>query len=527
MRENAVSPASKLDTSLAEDTAVVEVSRRHIAILELVASGARPYEIFHALTDFIESHDSGLTASIFSKSVDGTSLHYLSAPNLPLDYVKATDGVRIGEGVGSCGTAAHRGEAVYCNDIRNDELWTDYRDLAEASGMASCWSTPVKDLDGQVLGTIAIYRGQKGGPSVRHQQLLDFSTHIASLVMGRHRADEALRLSEQKFGTMFQNSPDAIMLTTFEEGRIVEANQGCKRMFGVSPAALTGRTLNELQLCTDQQQAEELREILLRHGRVENFQFDICNSGGEQRTALISAEVIVLRDGPHVIKVCRDITRQLQAELELKRNQERLKRAQQLGKIGDWSIQVPSGRITWSDEMYRIHDRDHEEKLTLPKVQSWVHEEDLPKVKGFLAMLYALKPGEAAPNLEYRIVRRSGEVRWVEVAPGAVFDPQGNMIELCGTALDISARKTSEQATRKAAVAAALVATLTPRQKEVLKLVADGVPNKAIAGRLNISDKTVEKHRAIVMKKLQVHSVPELVRVALSAEMRRLMPAQT
>ena len=54
----------------------------------------------------------------------------------------------------------------------------------------------------------------------------------------------------------------------------------------------------------------------------------------------------------------------------------------------------------------------------------------------------------------------------------------------------------------------------TPRQREVLGLVADGLPNKAIACELGISIKTVEAHRAHVMHKTQAVSLPELVRLA-------------
>ncbi len=53
---------------------------------------------------------------------------------------------------------------------------------------------------------------------------------------------------------------------------------------------------------------------------------------------------------------------------------------------------------------------------------------------------------------------------------------------------------------------------LSDREAEVLDLVCDGLTNAAIAGRLGISHKTVEKHRSSIMTKLQVRSVPELVR---------------
>jgi len=56
---------------------------------------------------------------------------------------------------------------------------------------------------------------------------------------------------------------------------------------------------------------------------------------------------------------------------------------------------------------------------------------------------------------------------------------------------------------------------LTPREREVVQLLAEGKANKEVAGLLNISVKTVETHRTNVMQKLDLHSVTELVRYAI------------
>ena len=59
------------------------------------------------------------------------------------------------------------------------------------------------------------------------------------------------------------------------------------------------------------------------------------------------------------------------------------------------------------------------------------------------------------------------------------------------------------------------VATLTSRQREVLQLIAEGHSTKAIAGRLDLSVKTVETHRAQLMNRLAIHDVAGLVRYAI------------
>lgn len=64
----------------------------------------------------------------------------------------------------------------------------------------------------------------------------------------------------------------------------------------------------------------------------------------------------------------------------------------------------------------------------------------------------------------------------------------------------------------------ARIATLTEREYEVFQLVAEGIANKAIASDLGISERTVEVHRAQVMKKLGVKTLAQLVRIHLQLE---------
>jgi DNA-binding NarL/FixJ family response regulator len=63
---------------------------------------------------------------------------------------------------------------------------------------------------------------------------------------------------------------------------------------------------------------------------------------------------------------------------------------------------------------------------------------------------------------------------------------------------------------------------LTPRERDVLRMLAQGLPSKLIASRLGISVRTVEGHRAAVMDKLGLRSVPELVKYAIAHHLTTL-----
>ena len=83
-----------------------------------------------------------------------------------------------------------------------------------------------------------------------------------------------------------------------------------------------------------------------------------------------------------------------------------------------------------------------------------------------------------------------------------------------------SKKQTKKRSPRKRA-AGKSTASLTPRQREILKLVSQGHTNRDIAGRLAISVRTVEVHRFNLMRRLRVRNVAQLLRQAL---MRGFLP---
>lgn len=153
---------------------------------------ASEFERGDSLEDVLDRHllaveamaETELVTSILLLSPDGRQLSHGAGPNLPRSYRDALDGTEIGPSTGSCGTAAYFGRPVYVTDIATDPLWADYRDLALAHGLRSCWSTPIRDLDGVVVGTFAIYHRTAGGPTRDELEAIDMITgHVARAIL--------------------------------------------------------------------------------------------------------------------------------------------------------------------------------------------------------------------------------------------------------------------------------------------------------------------------------------------------------
>ncbi|MGH3898589.1 MAG: GAF domain-containing SpoIIE family protein phosphatase [Pseudonocardiaceae bacterium] len=111
-------------------------------------------------------------------------------------YNQAIDGIATGEGVGSCGTAAHRRQPVIVADIATDPFWDDFRTLADRADLAACWSTPILASDGELLGTFAMYYRTPRAPQETDLALSAVFARTAALAIERHRIQQARAAAE-------------------------------------------------------------------------------------------------------------------------------------------------------------------------------------------------------------------------------------------------------------------------------------------------------------------------------------------
>ena len=159
-------------------------------VLEMIAANAPLGEILTSLVLLIEAQSPEMLCSVLLLSDDGDHIVHGAAPSLPKQYVKAIDGSPIGPKNGSCGTAMYRGKPVIVTDVLKDPLWEDYRDLASASGLRACWSTPILSGRGKVLGSFAMYYHQPQAPTGAEAHLTEAATHIAGTAIERQAAQE-------------------------------------------------------------------------------------------------------------------------------------------------------------------------------------------------------------------------------------------------------------------------------------------------------------------------------------------------
>ncbi|MGW7347574.1 SpoIIE family protein phosphatase [Streptomyces sp. NPDC054854] len=175
------------------------LTAEHRALLEQIARQAPLPDVLDGMARAIEDlAPEEVLVSVLLADREGRHLHHGAAPSLPDFYNQAIDGIATGEGIGSCGTAAHRRQSVIVTDITTDPFWDDFRDLADKARLASCWSTPILARDGFLLGTFAMYHRTPRAPQEADLALARVFADTAALAIERHQAEQARQAAEAR-----------------------------------------------------------------------------------------------------------------------------------------------------------------------------------------------------------------------------------------------------------------------------------------------------------------------------------------
>lgn len=185
--------------------------------------------------------------SILMVSNDGRHLDHTVGPSLPHFYNAALEGIEIGMGVGSCGTAAFTGQRVVVEDIATHPYWTSpYQELAFRAGLGSCWSQPFHGASGKVLGTFAIYHPTAHTPVLSDIRLIEQSAQLASIAIEKSLAVQQLHDSEMRFRSMLEDIAGVAAQGYTMDGSVTFWNHASEKLYGYSADEAMGRNLLDL-----------------------------------------------------------------------------------------------------------------------------------------------------------------------------------------------------------------------------------------------------------------------------------------
>ncbi|MDP1798513.1 MAG: PAS domain S-box protein, partial [Planctomycetaceae bacterium] len=423
------------------------MSRRQQQVLEQIAAGAPLREVLRELIAIIEASIPGVLGSFLLLDRVHRRLHIASGNSLPEAYNAAIEGLSIGPQVGSCGTAAFRGESVYVDDIQTDPLWDDYRALAAKFDLRACWSMPILSRKGDgktVLGTFAVYARQTGVLNEQLHDILIRIEHLACIAIETDHHRQKLAASEARLRTFVENSPDAFFLHG-REGLIIDVNsQACEHL-GYTREELIGAYPQMFNFHSDRKLIAKVGESL-RRGEQCAFETIHRHKDGHEFPVEVRISPFVQDGEMFSISSVQDITQRKQTEDRLHRERMLLEQSQSLAHIGslEWDLQTDT--MIWSDELYRLYGYSPgDTSLSLERFLEHIHPNDRDGIHDSIQT--ACKDRETFRQ-EKRIIRADGVERTLESQWVVIFDEMNKPVRIVGACQDITERKQADIALR-------------------------------------------------------------------------------
>jgi PAS domain S-box-containing protein len=224
-------------------------------------------------------------------------------------------------------------------------------------------------------------------------------------------------------------------------------NRGGEELYGWTRGEAIGKVAHDLLKTTFPILLEEINDTLLRDGRWEG---ELRHRRRDGTPLIVASRWSLQRDEKGVsigtLESNTDVTQRRQAEDKVRQTQETyLAEAQQLSHTGSFGWNVVTGNVFLSDEGRRIFEWPANETLTLEKMLSRSHPEDLPHIQTSLARA-AKDPRDF--EFEHRLLLPSGAVKHVQVVARPMTNAERT--ELIGAVMDVTAIRAAENALRTA-----------------------------------------------------------------------------
>lgn len=307
-----------------------------------------------------------------------------------------------------------------------DEISRDEIELVDGT-ILDRYSAPVRDGKGRHYGRIWTFR--------------DITEH--------RRAEAALRESEARLSATFEGAGIGIALVD-ADGHAVRCNPALSKMLGYSPYELAKMSFAEFTHPQDvDPDLKRFRTLMSGESDRYDIEKRFIRRDGRVVWGRLTVSLVHQsgKAAPLAVAMVEDITSRKLAVEALRESRGMLEKAQRVGQIGSWVSEVGSPKVDWSDETCRIFGfLPGEFDGRLETFFSMIPAEDREIVKVSAA---AAVNGGRPYDLEHRIIRRDGQLRWVHEQADVERDAQGRPVRMIGVVREITERKVLEEQFRQ------------------------------------------------------------------------------
>jgi PAS domain S-box-containing protein len=368
---------------------------------------------------------------------------------------------------------------------RNREAVIERPDGSQVSVIVNV--DPLRDEQDNLIGAVSVFHD--AGP--------------------RRRAERAIRFGESRFSRFMQHLPGLAWVKDLE-GRYVYANEAAAEAFGLPVDELYGQTDDDLfpAATAAQFRANDARALASAAGiqTVETLQHE----NGMLHHSIVSKFPILGEDGNAVAVggMAIDVTDRLAAENALRESELRFRQlAENINEVfwmtDPHTLEVlyisPAYEQIWGETCQSLYERPR-------SFLERIHPDDLPRVHtDSLARQQRGEPGD----VEYRIVRNDGAVRWIRDRSFPIQDESGRLYRIVGIAEDITEQRQASETASFLADASAALSGLVDYEAALERIAHMAVPYFADWCTIDLVGEQAELRRLSV-----AHVDPEKVKLA-------------
>ena len=346
------------------------------------------------------------------------------------------------------------GRPVWIKDLHDNDDGLAH-EQATAAGLRSAFAFPVL-VGRDVVAMLAFFSRTAMAPTDSFLDVLvGIGTQLARVVE-RQRAAEGLRRAAEQLGASEARLREAEALTRLGSWRFDLRtgagtwSEGTGALYGMDPRQpLDLRSALAAVHADDRPRIEGALSLMVEHGGSFADEIRVVRPDGQVRWH--RAQGSAIRDDNGVVVAIQgtsqDITEAKLAQEALRQRERQLAEAQRAARLGCWELELSSGRLTWSEEMYRLWGWDPGQEITLDAFLATVDPGDRQRLLEAGARLS--QTGEPT-FVDFRATVAEGRQRWFSGEAHVLFDEHGTAIKLFGTDQDITEQKQAEEELRRA-----------------------------------------------------------------------------
>ncbi|MDD1648342.1 MAG: PAS domain S-box protein, partial [Methanomicrobiales archaeon] len=261
-------------------------------------------------------------------------------------------------------------------------------------------------------------------------------------VAERIQAEVALRESEGRLKGLYSSMSEGLAdhQVVYENGkavdyRITDVNPAYEKITGLSRSRVVGGRASEVYGTGSPPYLDTYAQVA-SGGTPEHFETYFPHMGKHFAISVFSPEP------GRFATVFTDVTERKQAEERIRVSAERLEMAQRAAHAGFWTWEIPTGKLTWTDELYRLFGLSPAGGASFDTWLAIMHPDD--REHAMARVNRAIEEKTFLVN-EYRIRIPEGTERWIGAWGSTVYDTSGTPLRMSGICLDITDRKRAEE----------------------------------------------------------------------------------